>query len=94
MSGVPIARLFGFEIRVHLSWAIVLAVIAVTVAAEIRGPAFGVAGALGPLAGAAVAALFLGSAIIHELAHAIVARRAGMRLGPIVVYFFGGGRGR
>lgn len=90
MSGIAVARMFGIEIRVHLSWAIVLAVIAVTVAAEMRGPAFGVAGGLGPLAGAAVAAIFLGSAIAHELAHALVARRAGMPIGPIVVYFFGG----
>ena len=27
MSTLPIARLFGFEIRIHVSWAIILAAI-------------------------------------------------------------------
>ena len=35
MSGLPVARLFGFEIRIHLSWAIILAVIAVTVVSQV-----------------------------------------------------------
>ena len=28
VSALPVARLFGFEIRVHVSWAVILAVIA------------------------------------------------------------------
>ena len=35
MSTLPLARLFGFEIRIHVSWAIILAVIAVTVVSEV-----------------------------------------------------------
>ena len=34
MNALPVARLFGFEIRVHVSWAIILAVIAVTAATQ------------------------------------------------------------
>jgi Zn-dependent protease len=90
MSGVPVARLFGFEIRIHLSWAIILAVIAVTVVAQV-----GTADPTIPLAvrwviGAIIAAAFLGSALLHELGHAIAGRRSGIGGSPIVVYFFGG----
>ena len=31
MNGVPIARLFGIEIRLHLSWIFIVAIITVTV---------------------------------------------------------------
>jgi Zn-dependent protease len=90
VNGSPIARLFGFEIRVHLSWAIVLAVIIVTVAAEVGAVEPTVAPPIRWLVGGVVALLFLGSAVLHELGHAVVARRSGMPVGPIVVFFFGG----
>ena len=90
MNAVPVARVLGFEIRVHVSWAIILAVIGVTAAAqaaeiapESRGPASWAIGAV-------VAAAFLLSALAHELGHAVAARRAGLPGGPVIVYFFGG----
>jgi Zn-dependent protease/predicted transcriptional regulator len=93
MNALPVARLFGFEIRVHVSWGIILALIAVSVVTQ--------AGALVPQAsplvgwviGAVVAAGFLVSALAHELGHALAARRAGLPGGPVVVYVFGGAAG-
>ena len=32
MNGVPIARILGFEVRLHLSWLFIIAIITVTVA--------------------------------------------------------------
>ena len=90
MNAVPIARLFGFEIRVHVSWAIILAIIGVTAATQVAEFAPEVAGPGSWLVGAVVAAAFLLSAVAHELGHAIAARRAGLAGGPIIVYFFGG----
>jgi Zn-dependent protease len=90
MSAVPIARLFGFEIRVHVSWAIILAVIGVTAATQVAELAPEVGGPGSWLVGTAVAAAFLLSALAHELGHAIAARRAGLPGGPVIVYFFGG----
>lgn len=90
MSALPIARLFGFEIRVHISWAIILAIIAVTVATRMEEFAPGTSASLRWTVGAVVAASFLFSALAHELGHAIAARRAGMPGGPVVVFFFGG----
>jgi len=89
MNGVPVARLFGFEIRVHFSWALILAVIAVTVATQAGRVAPETSALVRWVIGAAVAAAFLVSALAHELGHAVAARRAGMPGGPVVVYFFG-----
>lgn len=90
MSALPVARLFGFEIRVHLSWAIILAIIAVTVATRMAEFAPDTSSTLRWVVGGVVAASFLLSALAHELGHAIAARRAGMPGGPVVVFFFGG----
>ena len=90
MNALPIANLFGFEIRIHVSWAIILAVIGVTAATQVPefAPEIGAAG--GWLIGAVVAASFLVSALAHELGHAIAARHIGIPGGPVIVYFFGG----
>lgn len=90
MSALPIARLFGFEIRVHVSWAIILAVIAVTVVTQIGTMAPTSSIALRWLIGGAVAGAFLLSALAHELGHAIAARRYGAPGKTVVIYFFGG----
>jgi Zn-dependent protease/predicted transcriptional regulator len=90
MSALPVARLLGFEVRVHVSWAIVLAVITVTVVGQAASV---VPDATAPqrwLIGFAVAGGFLLSTLAHELGHALVARRAGVPGGPVIVYFFGG----
>ena len=90
MSGIPIARLLGFEIRVHLSWAFVLAIIVVSAVSQIADLEPTVPEPARWLIGGAVAAAYVVSALIHELAHAIVARRAGVENPVIVVLFFGG----
>ena len=89
-SAVPIARILGFEIRVHVSWAVILAIIAVTVEAQVASMAPEVTSPVRWAIGAVVATAFLLSALAHELGHAVAARRAGMPGGPVVVYFFGG----
>lgn len=90
MTAFPVARLFGFEIRVHVSWTVILAIIAVTVATRIEDLAPGITGTGRWVVGGVVAAAFLLSALAHELGHAIAARRAGLPGGPVVIYFFGG----
>ena len=78
MSTLPIARVLGFEIRVHVSWAVILAIIVVTVESQVELLAPTVEATLRWTVGGVVAAMFLLSALAHELGHAIVARRAGM----------------
>jgi Zn-dependent protease/CBS domain-containing protein len=90
VNGIPVARLFGFEIRIHFSWIFIVALIAVFVADRIAQlePASSVL--VRWVIGGAIAGAFLLSVLAHELAHAIVARRRGVEVGPITVYFFGG----
>jgi Zn-dependent protease len=90
MNGIAIARLLGFEIRVHLSWALVLAVIVVSVVSQIEALAPTVTVPVRWAVGGVVAAAFFVSAVLHELAHAIVARRAGVQNRVLIVLFFGG----
>jgi Zn-dependent protease len=93
MNALPVARLFGFEIRVHVSWAIILALIAVSVVTQAGLLAPGASGATSWLLAAVIAGGFLLSALAHELGHAVAARRAGLPGGPVVVYVFGGAAG-
>jgi Zn-dependent protease/CBS domain-containing protein len=90
VSTLPLARLFGFEVRVHVSWAIILAVIAVTVVSQVASVAPDSSPLVRWLVGVVVALAFLVSAIAHELGHALAARRAGASGSTVVVYFFGG----
>ncbi len=89
-GGWPIARIAGFEIRVHLSWVPILAFLTISVLGELTSldptipmvPAWATA--------VLVSVGFLVSVLVHELAHAIVARRRGVAGGPITLFFFGG----
>nr|MBA2382115.1 site-2 protease family protein [Chloroflexota bacterium] len=89
MNGIPVARIFGFEVRLHSSWVFIVAVITVIVARrlteiqpEIEPAVTWIIGLVGSLG-------FMLSVIAHELAHAIVARRDGTVIRVIVVQFIG-----
>jgi Zn-dependent protease/predicted transcriptional regulator len=89
MNGVPIARILGFEIRLHVSWVFIVAIVTVTVAGrltefqpEISPAVTWVVGLIGSLG-------FLATVIAHELAHAVVARRDGATARVLVVHFVG-----
>jgi Zn-dependent protease len=90
VNGIPVARLFGFEIRIHPSWIFIVAVVAVIVERQVREISTGLDPVTGWLVGAVTAGAFLLSVLAHELAHGIVARRRGIDVGPITLYFFGG----
>jgi Zn-dependent protease len=89
MSGVPVARILGFELRLHLSWLFIVAIITVTVADRlsvfqpnidpVMSWTIGFVGSLG----------FMFTAIAHELAHAVAARRDGTEGDVILVNFIG-----
>ena len=89
MNGVPIARIAGFEIRLHLSWLFVVAIVTVTVASRLADyqpdVAQGVTWAVGLIGSLG----FLVTVIAHELAHALVARRDGATGRVLVVHFVG-----
>jgi Zn-dependent protease/predicted transcriptional regulator len=90
VSGWPVARLFGFEIRIHLSWILIGALVTVLVVNQLETNAPGLPMPLRWLTGAGIAVAFFLSVLAHELGHGIVARRRGLEVGPITVFFFGG----
>jgi Zn-dependent protease/CBS domain-containing protein len=89
-GGVPIARLFGIEIRVSLAWAVLVAVVTVVGAQQAAGAAPQLATAAHWLIGLLVALGFLASVVAHELAHALVGRRRGVEARTILLGFAGG----
>jgi Zn-dependent protease/predicted transcriptional regulator len=88
--GIPIARVFGIEIRVTFGWVFVLALIAVIAVGELAAIDPALDGVLGWVLGAIVAFGFFLSSVSHDLAHALVARRRGIEVRSIGVSFFGG----
>jgi Zn-dependent protease len=90
MNGIPVARVLGFEIRVHPSWVVIAAVVTVLVVGQIESSVPGVPAPARWVLGAVVAGAFLLSVLAHELGHGVAGRRRGMEVGPITLYFFGG----
>ncbi len=89
-GGVPIARLFGIEIRISFTWAFLVAIVTLIGAEEAAVSAPSLAAPVQWLIGALVALAFLASVIAHELAHALVGRRYGVPATSILLGFVGG----
>ncbi|HLO35080.1 MAG TPA: CBS domain-containing protein [Candidatus Deferrimicrobium sp.] len=89
MNGVPVARILGFEIRLHLSWLFIIAIVTVTVAGRLTQFQPDVAPAITWAIGLVGSVGFLLTVIAHELAHAVVARRDGATGQVLVVHFIG-----
>jgi Zn-dependent protease len=70
-----LGSLFGFPIRVNLSFLLLLVVVLVW---------------MGGLPGLAVALMAAGSVLLHELGHALMARHLGVPVAGIELHFFGG----
>ena len=81
-----LGRLFDIRVGVHVSWLAVYAFMTVAL-----GRALGM---LPPaeayVLGAACALALFASVVAHELAHALVARRFGVRTNAITLFLFGG----
>jgi Zn-dependent protease len=89
MNGIPVARLFGIEVRVHLSWVFIIAIITVTVGERLGSLPGGPETPIAWLIGAAASFVFLATVVVHELAHALVGRRFGVPADTISVHFIG-----
>ena len=89
-NGIPVARIFGIEVRIHLSWVLIIAMITVAMGGQLATSQPGWSEALRWVAAAVVAFLFLLSVLAHELAHGVVARSRGMGDGSVTLLFFGG----
>ena len=86
-NGIPIGRIFGISIRVHISWFIIFCLMAWTLVASFPiewGYAVRVVTAL------ITSLLFFASVLLHELMHGIVAMRNKIPVGAVTLFVFGG----
>ncbi len=89
--GFPLFTIFGFEVKLNLTWLLLGLLITWTLAKgffpqrypDLAEPTYwwmGIAGALG----------ILFSIVFHELCHSLVARFYGLKMGGITLFMFGG----
>lgn len=90
-GGVRILTLFGVRITVHPSWLLIFGLLVVWLS-TVGGPSAGsgLPDAARWVMAPIVAALFFGSVLVHELAHAYVARARGVKVDEVMLFIFGG----
>lgn len=89
-DAIPLGRIAGFVVNVHWSVLVILWLFTWSLASTLPGAVKGYSAAAYWLAGACGALVLLASLLAHELAHAVVARRAGVAVGSVTLWLFGG----
>lgn len=88
---IDLFRLFGFPIRLDLSWFLVAVLVAWSLAASYFPSTYsGLETSVYWAMGIAVSLGLFASVVLHELAHAVVARRFGLEIKGITLFIFGG----
>ncbi|MGW3076131.1 site-2 protease family protein [Kitasatospora sp. NPDC001132] len=90
-GSAPLGRIFGILLRIHWSAPVLILFLGIGLAGQTlpawvpgrSATAYGVAGAVGAL-------LLTASLLLHETAHAVIARRAGVRVDDMTVFALGG----
>jgi Zn-dependent protease/CBS domain-containing protein len=89
-GSIQIARVFGIRIGASRSWFVVLGVLIFLLSGYFRGVIAGGSPTEGYAVAVVAAMLFFVSIVLHELGHALVARRLGIAISGIDLWFFGG----
>ena len=88
---IRLGRIFGIEVGFNWSLIFIFALVAWTLATAVLPQTVpGYAPLLYWLVGAIGAVLFYASLLAHELSHAVVARRNGVKVAGITLWLFGG----
>jgi len=89
--GWKVGRLAGIDLAIHPSWLVIAFLVTYTLAASQFPRQYpGWESGQYWLVAGATAALFFASVLAHELSHAIVARRLGLKVESITLFIFGG----
>src|SRR5438128_8086897 len=83
-----VATLFGIEIRVHISWVLIFALVGFSLWQNLQGPTWSQEKRL--LVATVTTLLFFVSIIAHELSHSLVARQFKMKVSSITLFLLGG----
>ena len=90
-NGIKVGQVLGIPIRLDLSFFLVFALLVFVIATQILPDDLdGLGGAERWLYGLAGGVVYFLSLLIHELAHSLMARRYGMEVSSITLFFFGG----
>ena len=79
-DGIPLGKVAGFPLTAHWSVLVIMWLFTWSLAATLPATAPGHSSSAYWLAGACGAAVLLASLLAHELMHAVVARRAGVKV--------------
>jgi Zn-dependent protease len=90
MGGIPLGRIAGFPVNANWSVLVILWLFTWSMASTLPSTATGYSAGSYWIAGACGATVLLASLLAHELAHAIVARRAGIAVLGVTLWIFGG----
>ncbi|MDI3315298.1 MAG: site-2 protease family protein [Mycobacterium sp.] len=90
MKGIPIGRIAGFPVSVNWSVLVILWLFTWSLATTLPATVPNYSKGAYWLAGACGALILLGSLLAHELTHAVLARRAGVRVIDVTLWLFGG----
>ncbi|MXX31600.1 MAG: CBS domain-containing protein [Chloroflexi bacterium] len=92
-NGIKVGQVLGIPIRLDLSFFLVFALLVFVIATQAQilpDDLDGLGGAEPWLYGVVGGAVYFLSLLVHELAHSLMARRYGMEVSSITLFFFGG----
>ncbi len=86
-----IARILGIDVRVHFSWIVIFLLVTLSLADQVFPFSYPTWSQQKTIIVAAITALlFFVSVVLHEFAHALVARRFKMSVSSITLFLLGG----
>lgn len=85
-----LGRIGGIEIRVDPSWTVIALLVAYSLFLQFTLTYRALSDPAGIALAVGATALFFGSVLAHEMAHALLARRAGIPVRNITLFIFGG----
>ncbi|MFH0978891.1 MAG: site-2 protease family protein [Candidatus Woesearchaeota archaeon] len=85
-----IGSIAGIEINIHISWLLVFALLAWSLATDFFPPKYHFGVALSWILGITASLLLFVSVLVHELAHSLVSKAYKMKVSSITLFFFGG----
>ena len=90
-SSFRLFRVAGIDVGINWSWLVVAALVTWTLAERVFPEANpGLSGSAYWVMGAVAATLFFASVVLHELGHALQARREGIEIDGVTLWLFGG----